>query len=818
MPKRQLHLRHRRSGGFLLQRLQCRGVCSLASSGAVTLPVPSSGLTYVRRTLLHFAGGGTTDPHFKDETYEYDAWGNQSTTTVYTGEGTEYSLATAGAQTTTTTYDSIYRVRPVTIQPPLGSSFTTTLAYTGSGDYCGLPTSETAPNGLTTTADYDSNCRVSWLNKPNFTGEHTLSVWYDDWQPTNHPHNVTVTEKVMDGKTATTINFSDGMGRSIETITRGVTINGEDAQALLSISSYDAYGRTPRVLAEPFVIGDTSSYDTAHTLSDGNSVHSTFDLLGRVISTRNPDGAATTTSYEVVSNNGENVLQTTTTDARTKITVTLTNAFGQVTKVTPPGGNPAISYEYYPTGNLYKVKQPKDGTSTWDTVLFYDLAGRKTSMDDPDMGHWSYTYDALGNVLTQVDAANNATCLFYDVGNRLKGKVWRAAGQGACPESDPGSYVIAYDYDAYWHNGQQLTYVDEDGVTQSPSSSAVKGLRTAMWDASGKTIWLYDSYGRVTREVRELTNGLGTFEIAHSYYTHSDLVNSTTYPTGEEVFYEYDNRQLPTGMYVFTAPGVKKYIAGGSGATGTPVQYDQTGRMTSNTLGNGLPVTYTYNPISQANAGGLLAAIQAGQPGALLLDLAYTYHADGNIHTIRDILSGVVQTSTFTYDGANRLLTAVTAGGPIPGFSLSYAFNPTTGWLESRTDQLTGITTAFTKDFQHPNAVGEVAFSTGGQTTQTDGFTYDANGNMLIRNEGGILYTHEWTKDNRLKRVTWESGGSNTVTFVYDGDGNRILRIEKNQQGTQFSEFTTIYIGGIYENKVNSAYRNQTQYFSGLTY
>jgi YD repeat-containing protein len=42
-------------------------------------------------------------------------------------------------------------------------------------------------------------------------------------------------------------------------------------------------------------------------------------------------------------------------------------------------------------------------TDTWDnsnhhTHLDYDMVGRKTAMDDPDMGHWSYGYDAAGSL------------------------------------------------------------------------------------------------------------------------------------------------------------------------------------------------------------------------------------------------------------------------------------------------------------------------------------------------------------------------------------------------------------------------------------
>ncbi len=38
------------------------------------------------------------------------------------------------------------------------------------------------------------------------------------------------------------------------------------------------------------------------------------------------------------------------------------------------------------------------------TTIVYDLAGRKLGMDDPDMGVWTYAYDALGQLTSQVDA------------------------------------------------------------------------------------------------------------------------------------------------------------------------------------------------------------------------------------------------------------------------------------------------------------------------------------------------------------------------------------------------------------------------------
>jgi len=73
---------------------------------------------------------------------------------------------------------------------------------------------------------------------------------------------------------------------------------------------------------------------------------------------------------------------------------------------------------------------------------------------------------------------------------------------------------------------------------------------------------------------------------------------------------------------------------------------------------------------------------------------------------------------------------------------------------------------------------------------------YDPNGNMVLRVEVSgtqrITYTQGFDAENRLAVVT------NTVTgqvtrFVYDGDGNRVLRIGP--------EGTTVSIGEYYEKR-----------------
>ena len=73
-------------------------------------------------------------------------------------------------------------------------------------------------------------------------------------------------------------------------------------------------------------------------------------------------------------------------------------------------------------------------------------------------------------------------------------------------------------------------------------------------------------------------------------------------------------------------------------------------------------------------------------------------------------------------------------------------------------------------------------------------YCYDKNGNMRRRKIGATAYTLTYDAENRLAVVT------NTVTgevtrFVYDGDGNRVLRIDGSG--------TTVTIGDYYEKQGN---------------
>jgi YD repeat-containing protein len=68
-------------------------------------------------------------------------------------------------------------------------------------------------------------------------------------------------------------------------------------------------------------------------------------------------------------------------------------------------------------------------------------------------------------------------------------------------------------------------------------------------------------------------------------------------------------------------------------------------------------------------------------------------------------------------------------------------------------------------------------------------YTYDANGNMITRVEGGLTYTQTFDAENRLISV---AVSGQTTSFVYDGDGNLVKKI--NPGGSK-----TLYVGGIFK-------------------
>jgi YD repeat-containing protein len=153
------------------------------------------------------------------------------------------------------------------------------------------------------------------------------------------------------------------------------------------------------------------------------------------------------------------------------------------------------------------------------------------------------------------------------------------------------------------------------------------------------------------------------------------------------------------------------------------------------------------------NIGAIFApSVQGGSTGTVFQHTRYTWDASGNLMTRNDLLTEEIE--AFTYDFLDRLI-GVT--GP---YTELYTYN-TIGNIMSRNgaDYLYG-------DPAHAHAVTFVG---------TKVFAYDANGNMTVRGTQSLV----WDVENRLTSVS--DNGTTIAEFVYDGDGNRVKKIENGE-------------------------------------
>jgi len=81
-----------------------------------------------------------------------------------------------------------------------------------------------------------------------------------------------------------------------------------------------------------------------------------------------------------------------------------------------------MNYWYDGQGNPVLVEDAHDslGSDMGNfTMASYNSVGHRLSLDDPNMGVWSYTYNGLGEVLTQADANGQSMVFTYDDLGRL---------------------------------------------------------------------------------------------------------------------------------------------------------------------------------------------------------------------------------------------------------------------------------------------------------------------------------------------------------------------------------------------------------------
>ncbi|MEK6804385.1 MAG: LamG-like jellyroll fold domain-containing protein, partial [Nitrospirota bacterium] len=547
--------------------------------------LPSEFSTIVQNT------DGTYTRTMKDGSrYQFNAQGLQASARDRNGNQTTYAYDGSGRLTTTT--------------DPVG--LVTTFAYSGSR----LATI-TDPQGRITQFTHDGGGNLTGVT---YADTSTMTFAYDP------QHRLL---KKTDARNQVTQYVYDYTGRlSQATLPDGATRTLTSSQRLAVPNLAAGQGTA----ATPSALSTSTNNQASFTDAKNQTTRFETDVLGRVIKQTDalnrvttiqrdaqgnptqitrPNGAVTAMTYDAQGN-----LLTSTEQAIAATTTFIYEpTLNQVTRITDPQGN-QTNITYDATGNPLTITDADNKvtqffynaqgllTETRDvlypanpaTTFTYDALGRLLTTTDPLNRTTTFTYDAAGHVATSTDALNRVTSFQYDVKNRLT------------QVTDPNAGITAYAYDG---NGNLLTVQDAKHQV---------------------TTFAYDSRNRLL----STTDPLGKTE-TYEYDGNDNLIKRQT-PKGDDILFAYDavNQLLSK-----TLPGsqVTSYL------------YDQVGNLTHVTD----PDSVLAMIYDQANR--LTTVKTDGSPNQPAVTLSYTSDKNGNRVNVTD----PVQSVAYRYDGLNRL-------------------------------------------------------------------------------------------------------------------------------------------------------------------
>jgi RHS repeat-associated protein len=359
------------------------------------------------------------------------------------------------------------------------------------------------------------------------------------------------------------------------------------------------------------------------------------------------------------------------------------------------------------------------------TQFAYNARGWVTETTFPSTLQESYTYDAMGNLLSKTDRKGNTIQYVYDALYRLEQKTY------------PDQSSVEYAYD-------------------------LAGKVLQVGDPTGSYGFAYDNMGRLigTSTQYAWLPGLN-FQNAYGYDAASNRT-SLTAPDGSVTSYTYDTLN-------------RLHTLGNTWAGSFGFGYDALSRRTSLTRPNGVNTSYSYDAVSH-----LLSVLH--QAGLNTLDGAsYTYDAAGNRTSKTNYLNGI--TSNYSYDPIYEL-TQVTQGGgttesynydavgnrlsslSVPNYSYNSSNELTSNSVGSYTYDANGNTLSdasgrsFTWDFENRLTQAVVPGTNGGATT----FKYDPFGRRVQKS--GPLGTTNYLYDGPSDIEEADGSGSTLARYA----------------------------------------------------
>ncbi len=402
-----------------------------------------------------------------------------------------------------------------------------------------------------------------------------------------------------------TVTFVDGFGRPVQvkkdgvvtTAAKGSAPKDETVMIVSGRNVYDAFGRVAKTYYPVTeAVGSKTTFNKA--FDNVSPTVTVYDVLDRAMKVTLPDNAETKTEYSTDA--GSNALVTTVTDALGNRQATYTDGSGKTVKteqLSGPDGIITTSFEYDGIDRLVKVTDTEGNVTT----SVYDMGDRRTEVNHPASGITTFTYDALGNVLTKQTA-------------NLKKE-----GKTINYEYDYGR-LTAIKYPDHPENNVKYHY---GGINSSYNRIGRLMLRE---DGSGAIEYYYGKMGEVLKTVRTLivpNQAVATYVTQWKYDSHNRLLEMI-YPDEEKVTYGYN-----LGGQVDHVRGYKSYGYDYVNKIG----YDKFEQRTYLKYCNGAETFYSYDP-QRRRLQNLVVNAKAGT----IMDNAYSYDAVSNVLGIKKML------------------------------------------------------------------------------------------------------------------------------------------------------------------------------------
>ncbi|MGW2016678.1 LamG-like jellyroll fold domain-containing protein [Streptomyces sp. NPDC001927] len=620
-------------------------------------------------------------------------------------------------------------------------------------DALGRTATETDPLGRTTRFGYDQLGNLVQKTDPVAGGTVTLTA----------PSPFTTTETDLAGA---------GVSRYTWTPT-GLQLSATTPTGARTEATYDELGRrltattverypSPQNLTTSYTWDDAGN-QTASTTPAGRVSAATYNAAGEPLAVTQPGGGVTKFAYDSLGRRTDAI------DPTLRKTQTIYDALGRVTETKDYGTGPSVL------------------RSTKST---FDQDGNQISVTSPTGGHIAFTYDALGQLVRQIEKLSDSDAITTTFGYDANGNRTRF--------TDGRGNETYYTFNTWGLPESTI----EPPTTQHPNET--DRTWTTTYDAGGQTVAellpgnvkrqrTYDGLGRLVHET-----GSGTTAATQPRNLSYDLDGRLTAVGTDGVStantYSYNDRgmllraQGPSGdsQYAYDADGNMTSRTDGVGQTS--FGYDAAGRLDWAT--DPLTATQLWYDFDAAGRPKLEQYARFGTDGQRAVGAQRSYGHDSLGRLTSETVSNTgtgssVAGITYDYDLADRQVKKTTTG-TAGSAANTYAYD-----LAGRMDSWSSGSTTVPYEWDKSGNLVQRGDTTGVydarnrlETWGAEAYSYTPRGTTESITKGGSTRSvtsdaFERTVSNGTSTFTYDSldrvlSGSGSA-FTYDGGSNDLV-------------------------------------------